>query len=181
MNHTPPSDSSQRHPAMEGPVDTEEDQHIDPDTRGFLNQMTTPTTGSLVYPHIIMPHAPYSFPIVIPHAYFMPIYPFPTMAHWYSYQQYMMGAPVYGQPLLFGVPPFFTLQCTTPSQAGNSVTNIVTFNEIGNNQSTNLKINKKRKLPSILFISSHYMFLQDIKIRALDEASTRPVKYRIGI
>ena len=184
MYRTPPFDSSQHHPAMEDPVDTEEDPHVDPDTQddcGPLNQMTTTTTtttttGSLVYPQTIMPHAPHSFPIIIPQAYFMPIYLFPTMAYWYSYQQYMMGAPIYGQPLLFGTPPFFTPQCTTPSQAGNSITNIVTFNEIGNNQSTNLKINKKRKLPSILFVSLHYMFPQVIKTRALNEVPTGPVK-----
>ena len=68
-------------------------------------------------------------------------------------------------------PPFVTPQYTTNCEAGKLVTNIVTFNEIGNDQSTNLKIHKKGKLSSMAFASSHCMFPQFIKTRVINEAS----------
>jgi hypothetical protein len=71
--------------------------------------------------------------------------PLPAAA-WYYFQQYMMGVPVYGQPgppsVTPPVAPQSPIAQSTNTGPGTSIMNIVTFNEIGTDNSTNVQTHK---------------------------------------
>ena len=96
---------------------------------------------------------PFAYFPIIPH---LQVCPFHAAAWYYSQQS--MGTPLCPQPMSFGIPPSVTPQSpmaqstTTGTGTGTLITNnFVTFNEIGNDNSTNLRIQKNRTLFSCCY------------------------------
>jgi len=165
--------SSTQHPAPAevakgspegGPPSNNRDENIStsPNQTMATNARATAITAPAFNP-LIIPQLPYLHPIIVVNQ-FTPfpmgpqlhfpyfIYPFPA---WYYFQQTMMNIPV-NQPM--PTPPFITphgegpIAQSTNTGSGTSITNIVTINEIGNeigsDNSTNVKIRKNGTLLS---------------------------------
>ena len=123
-----------------------------PGVTPFIHPLMIPQFNPLYYWHY--PH-PMIYPFtqfpISPQPYFL--CPFPAAA-WYYFNQPMMSAgPLYTQPMPFGVPPSVIsqspiAQSTNTGPATSITNNFVTHNEIGNDNSTNLKIHKNGTLSS---------------------------------
>ena len=150
MCHTTPPVLTQ-HPGHDTPVP--EQSPFNP----FVHPLLVPQFNPLYFwPCFLNLHPmqnPFAYFPIIPH---LQVCPFHAAA-WYHSQQSMMGTPLCAQPMSFGIRPSVTPQSpivqSTTTGTGTSITNnFVTFNEIGNDNSTNLKIQKNRTLSSCCYV-----------------------------
>jgi hypothetical protein len=158
QNGSPPADSSEDQPCLDG-----QDGNTHATSRA-PSMVTTAHVNPYIHPLMIPQLNPlywsYSLnlqPMVIPFAqfplgpqvpFFMPVCPFPPAA-WYYFQQSMMGIPVHIQPVPPSVTPSTAPQTpvaqSTSTCPGTSI-NIVTFNEMGTDNSTNVQTRKDGRL-----------------------------------